>query len=376
MYPAAVRDSGLPNNDAPSAELIRTASAAWSANMSTPACADDVPQPLAPVSGTCGVDFIGVECDLYWSPSHSDDETPPPVKRRASALGLPNNDVATAELICSNCRLRPVGSDSKKCGFDDWCSVCDESLWATNPEKDVPSAELICRYCRLRPVGSDSKKCGYDDWCSVCDEALWAHNPENSTVQELSLLRWPRSLCRVSPFSLPYLVMMHELRNLEAALSRAQDPDQMHDVIVDAEIMSFKMKVFGDRGLQPRVSRLTSRALVAILQHGYLVVRRCAELADECRAAGWRLSHLQPSFEVIQQAIIAADRVLNYLHSDLKTAYIQEIRPILVRSTMDSESEYDSDSEPAAKRLCLCGSGARFSNCPSKENHSPGACDA
>jgi hypothetical protein len=239
------------------------------------------------------------------------------------------------------------------------------------PNNDVSSAELQCLNCRLRPVGSDSKKCGFDNWCSVCDEALWAANPENCTVLECSLVRWPRSLRRVSPFSLPYLVMMHELRGLEAALSRAQDPQQMHDVIVDAEIMSFKMSVFGDRGLQPRVSRLTSRALVAILQHGYLVIRRCAELADECRAADWGFS--QPSFEVIQQAIISADRVLNYLHSDLKTVYNQEIRPILVRSTMDSESEYDSDSEPAAKRLCSCGSGTRFSNCPSKENHSPDA---
>ena len=244
------------------------------------------------------------------------------------------------------------------------------------PNNDAPSAELICRNCRLRPVGSESKKCCFDDWCSVCDEALWAANPENCSVLECSLVRWPRSLRRVTPFSLPYLVMMHELLGLEAALARAQDPQQMHDVIVDAEIMSFKMSVFGDRGLQPRVSRLTSRALVAILRHGYLVIRRCAELADECRAAGWGFSHLQPSFEVIQQAIISADRVLNYLHSDLKTAYIQEIRPILVRSTMDSESDYDSDSEPAAKRLCSCGSGTRFSTCPSKENHSPGACDA
>jgi hypothetical protein len=77
---------------------------------------------------------------------------------------------------------------------------------------------------------------------------------------------------------------------------------------------------------------------------------------------------------VIQQAAISAERVLDYLHSDLKTVYIRDIRPILVRSMMDSES--DSDSEPAVKRLCTCGSGTKFSNCPSKENHSPGACDA
>ena len=241
------------------------------------------------------------------------------------------------------------------------------------PNNAVPSAELICRNCRLRPVGSDSKKCGFDDWCSACDESLWATNPENCTVRECGLVSRPRTLRRVSPFSRPYLVMFHELLSLEAALSRAQDPQQMQDIIVDAGILSFKMSVFGDRGLRARVSRLSSRALVAILQHGYLVIRRCAELADECRAAGWGFSHLQPSFEVIQQATISADRVLNYLHSDLTTVYIHEIRPILVCSMMDSVSESDSDSEPAAKRLCSCGSGIQFSNCPSKENHSPGA---
>ena len=239
------------------------------------------------------------------------------------------------------------------------------------PSNVVPTAEPICRNCRLRPIGSDSKKCGFDDWCSECDESLWATNPENCTVPEC---RTFRRVYEHPPFSRPYLVMMQELRRLEVALSRAQGPRQMQDVIVDAEILSFRMAVFGDRGLLPRVSHLSSRALVAILKHGYLVIRRCAELADECRAAGWGCSRLQPSFAVIQQAAISAERVLDYLHSDLKTVYIRDIRPILVRSMMDSES--DSDSEPAVKRLCTCGRGTQFSNCPSKENHSPGACDA
>jgi len=35
--------------------------------------------------------------------------------------------------LCSNCKQRPVGLDLL-CGFDDWCSVCDDALWSTNPQ--------------------------------------------------------------------------------------------------------------------------------------------------------------------------------------------------------------------------------------------------
>ena len=39
-----------------------------------------------------------------------------------------------ANTICSNCKQRKVGNEKKQCGFNDWCFVCDESLWSTNPE--------------------------------------------------------------------------------------------------------------------------------------------------------------------------------------------------------------------------------------------------
>ena len=35
--------------------------------------------------------------------------------------------------MCTNCFQRQVGTALKKCGFEDWCSKCDASLWATNP---------------------------------------------------------------------------------------------------------------------------------------------------------------------------------------------------------------------------------------------------
>ena len=40
--------------------------------------------------------------------------------------------VGKANSTCSNCKVRKVGNEVKKCGFDDWCFVCDESLWSTN----------------------------------------------------------------------------------------------------------------------------------------------------------------------------------------------------------------------------------------------------
>jgi hypothetical protein len=42
------------------------------------------------------------------------------------------NDIT--EQNCSNCKTRRVGNEVKKCGFNDWCDVCDESLWASNPD--------------------------------------------------------------------------------------------------------------------------------------------------------------------------------------------------------------------------------------------------
>lgn len=42
-----------------------------------------------------------------------------------------------AKLKCSNCNQRNVGNALKKCGFEDWCSYCDASLWATNPEPEI-----------------------------------------------------------------------------------------------------------------------------------------------------------------------------------------------------------------------------------------------
>lgn len=42
------------------------------------------------------------------------------------------NDIT--EQSCSNCKERRVGNEVKKCGFNDWCHACDESLWASKPD--------------------------------------------------------------------------------------------------------------------------------------------------------------------------------------------------------------------------------------------------
>jgi len=48
-----------------------------------------------------------------------------------------------ANTMCSNCKVRKVGNEKKKCGFDDWCFVCDESLWSTNPDVIYPKRRRV-----------------------------------------------------------------------------------------------------------------------------------------------------------------------------------------------------------------------------------------
>jgi hypothetical protein len=235
--------------------------------------------------------------------------------------------------LCSNCQERPVGHDLL-CGFDDWCSVCDDELWKSNP---AGCGAALCSNCKQRPIGLDLL-CGYDDWCSVCDSSLWSTNPAViSVTQSRSFRRFEHP-----PYSRSYLELLRELRQLERALKRAQEPQQFESIIIDANVMRFRMSVFGDCGLGPTVSHLCSRALVASLQHVYLIIRRCAELADECRAALYGPHpQPQPSYEVMALAVLAADAVCQYLHPDLRLVFSREIRPMLVSCMQDS----DSDSE-------------------------------
>jgi hypothetical protein len=234
-----------------------------------------------------------------------------------------------------------------------------------------PNASL-CSNCKQRPIGHDLL-CGFDDWCSVCDDALWSTNPAVvSATQSRSMRRYEHP-----PYSRSFIVLLREMRQLERALQRAQDPQQFASITVDAKVLRFRMSVFGDCGLGPRVSHLSSRALVASLQHVYSIIRRCAELADECRAALYGPHpQPQPSYEVMALAVRAADAVYQYLHPDLGFVYSREIRPILVTCMQDSDSDSDSDSEPAAKRSCTCSRGQQvsISSCPFKENHCPDAC--
>jgi hypothetical protein len=233
-----------------------------------------------------------------------------------------------------------------------------------------PDAAL-CSNCKQRPIGHDLL-CGFDDWCSVCDNSLWSTYPADiSATQGRSFRRYDRRY-EHPPYSTSYIVFLREIRHLERALKRAQDPQQFGSIIVDAKVLRFRMSVFGDCGLGPRVSHLISGALVASLQHVYSIIRRCAELADECRAAlHGTHPQPQPSYDVMALAVLAADAVYQYLHPDLRFIYSREIRPILVTCMQDSDS--GSDSEPAAKRSCTCSRGLCISSCPFKENHCPDA---
>jgi hypothetical protein len=95
-----------------------------------------------------------------------------PVRRKNSAV-IEVLAQSSSIAMCANCNQRPIASITK-C-FDDWCRVCDESLWATRPSSVISSSILapsMCANCKQRPVASITK-C-FDDWCLVCDESLWA----------------------------------------------------------------------------------------------------------------------------------------------------------------------------------------------------------
>lgn len=93
-------------------------------------------------------------------------------------------------LICDNCKQREIDDAPKKCSHVvnvKWCSYCDEALWQTNAiAADVAatnavssgSETLICVNCKQREIGNAAKKCGFSDWCSFCDESLWQTNPD------------------------------------------------------------------------------------------------------------------------------------------------------------------------------------------------------
>ena len=90
-------------------------------------------------------------------------------------------------LVCDNCKQREIDDAPKKCSHVKWCSYCDEALWQTNATAadaaatnavSSDSETLICVNCKQRAIGNAAKKCGFLDWCSFCDESLWQTNPE------------------------------------------------------------------------------------------------------------------------------------------------------------------------------------------------------
>ena len=57
----------------------------------------------------------GVDCDLLWSPSHSDEESPPPVKRPRD------------KNVCIQCSRRPLAQS--RYSVLPVCWTCDQYLW-------------------------------------------------------------------------------------------------------------------------------------------------------------------------------------------------------------------------------------------------------
>ena len=58
-------------------------------------------------------------------------------------------DTAAIAVMCSNCLKRPV-ADVVKCGFSDWCNLCD----VVNSPQDF--AEICCRQIAFSKYTSDA----------------------------------------------------------------------------------------------------------------------------------------------------------------------------------------------------------------------------
>ena len=84
-------------------------------------------------------------------------------------------DPSASASLCRNCRCRPVAAATGLCGFEDWCSTCDASLFASQfaeaesaASEPAVNATKMCTNCHCRPVATQVK-CGFDDVCSNCD---------------------------------------------------------------------------------------------------------------------------------------------------------------------------------------------------------------
>ena len=84
-------------------------------------------------------------------------------KRQAQPPSAPQSSGDALEEVlpmCSNCGCLPVAT-VVKCGFDDWCKRCDDSLFSTRSYSDVcdrqrmppPPVNPVCYNDRVCPCG-------------------------------------------------------------------------------------------------------------------------------------------------------------------------------------------------------------------------------
>ncbi len=88
--------------------------------------------------------------------------------------------------------LMNIAGSACCCAFDDLAVIkAPERLQpgrsVTNLAASDKKSEIICTNCSQRPVGPDWKKCGFQDWCSECDKSLWATNPDNCSYDSIAL---------------------------------------------------------------------------------------------------------------------------------------------------------------------------------------------
>ena len=125
--------------------------------------------------------------------------------------------------------------------------------------------------------------------------------------------------------------MDHDIMMCKWGLDVAHNPREVHDVIVDLELMLCLMMRLGDMSHCPQITRLLNRARVKSFQQCYARLQRCAELVDACNMhayCGAALPH--PSYDTVAFAISAVDDVLPFVARLMQQYYIADLRPSLV----------------------------------------------
>ena len=179
--------------------------------------------------------------------------------------------------------------------------------------------------------------------------------PNSDTIRVLShhsslfFPHIPNSIYR-PPFSLDFIETLNSLCHLESQLNMSSTFDEIKNIQI--EIGSLYHRIFDQPshtfGLFLRIENLEFNVKFKLLRCCHAIIRNAAQLADDIQSIRFRpsTSAQPPSDSLLQFTLSTADKVAFMLHdelSPLKTVYLFDIRPILIRYWADDSSDSDFD---------------------------------